>query len=292
MSAQAFAEVPIDAVSDYWNRRPCNIRHSALPVGSREYFDQVEARKYMVEPHIPGFADFAQWKGKKVLEVGCGIGTDTVNFARAGALVTAVDLSEESLKVAKQRAQVMGVADRIKFYRANAEHLASVVPHDTYDLIYSFGVIHHTPHPGAVLDQIRTFVGPHTKFKMMVYYRLSWKVLWIMLRYGGLNFSQTSEWVARYSEAQTGCPVTYIYSKKEGRQFMAEHGFEVEETLVDHVFPYKIEEYKQYKYQKVWYFRWMPKPVFRAFERMFGWHLCLTARPSAAAAKPSAAQAA
>jgi ubiquinone/menaquinone biosynthesis C-methylase UbiE len=292
MSAQAFAEVPIDAVSDYWNRRPCNIRHSPLPVGSREYFDQVEARKYMVEPHIPTFADFAQWKGKKVLEVGCGIGTDTINFARAGALVTAVDLSEESLKVAKQRAQVMGVADRIKFYRANAEHLASVVPHDTYDLVYSFGVIHHTPHPGAVLDQIRTFVGPHTKFKMMVYYRLSWKVLWIMLRYGGLNFKHTSEWVARYSEAQTGCPVTYIYSKAEGRQFMAEHGFEVEETLVDHVFPYKIEEYKQYKYQKVWYFRWMPKPMFRAFERMFGWHLCLTARPSATAAQPTVSQAA
>ncbi|MFO0899719.1 MAG: class I SAM-dependent methyltransferase [Pirellulales bacterium] len=279
MAVQTFADVPIDAVSDYWNRRPCNIRHSPLPVGTREYFDQVEERKYLVEPHIPGFAEFARWKGKKVLEIGCGLGTDTINFARAGALVTAVDLSEESLKLAKQRAQVMGVADRIKFYRANAEQLTSVVPHDTYDLVYSFGVIHHTPHPGAVLEQIRTFVGPQSTFKMMVYYRYSWKVLWIMLRHGGANFARTAEWVAKYSEAQTGCPVTYIYSKAEGRKFLADHGFETTETLVDHVFPYKIEEYKQYRYQKVWYFRWIPRPVFRAFERCFGWHLCLTARP-------------
>ena len=63
-----------------------------------------EKRKYFVEPHIPAFAQFERWKGKKVLEVGCGIGTDAINFARAGARVTAVDLSDESLKLAKQRA--------------------------------------------------------------------------------------------------------------------------------------------------------------------------------------------
>src|SRR3954452_21527016 len=86
-------------VRNYWDRRPCNIRHSQRPVGSREYFDEVEARKYFVEPHIPAFADFPAWKDRAVLEIGCGIGTDTINFARAGARVTVAELSEKSMEV-------------------------------------------------------------------------------------------------------------------------------------------------------------------------------------------------
>ena len=51
----------IERVANYWNKRPCNIRHSEKPVGSAEYFDEVEKRKYFVEPHIPRFADFKSW---------------------------------------------------------------------------------------------------------------------------------------------------------------------------------------------------------------------------------------
>ena len=139
--------VSVDTVQAFWDARPCNIRHSLKPVGTKEYFDEVERRKYFVEPHILEFAQFERWRGKKVLEVGCGIGTDTINFARAGAQVTAVDLSERSLAVARQRAQVFELTDRVRFFQANAEQLTSVVPADGYDLIYSFGVIRHTPHP-------------------------------------------------------------------------------------------------------------------------------------------------
>ena len=56
--------VSLDTVRDYWNRRPCNLRHGTAPIGTREYFDQVEARKYMVEPHIPAFTEFEKWRGK------------------------------------------------------------------------------------------------------------------------------------------------------------------------------------------------------------------------------------
>src|SRR3954463_4934479 len=134
MSA-SFEEVSVEKVREYWNRRPCNIRHSQKPVGSKEYFDEVEARKYFVEPHIPAFAEFARWTGKKVLEIGCGIGTDTINFARNGAEVAVAELSDESMKVAKQRAEVFGLADRIQFFNGNAEELSSFVPTEPYDLV-------------------------------------------------------------------------------------------------------------------------------------------------------------
>ena len=113
-------------VQRYWDARPCNIRHSPKPVGTREYFDEVEARKYFVESHIPAFADFERWRGKRVLEIGCGIGTDTVNFARAGAQVTAVDLSSESLEC-RAAAEVFGRRRPDPIHVGNAEELPSVL---------------------------------------------------------------------------------------------------------------------------------------------------------------------
>src|SRR3984957_13953149 len=137
-----FSQVTVEQVRSYWDQRPCNIRHSPKPVGTREYFDEVEARKYFVEPHIPRFAEFDRWAGKRVLEIGCGIGTDTVNFARAGAHVTVIELSDASLALARQRAELFGLADRIEFHQGNAEELARHIPREEYDLVYSFGVIH------------------------------------------------------------------------------------------------------------------------------------------------------
>jgi 2-polyprenyl-3-methyl-5-hydroxy-6-metoxy-1,4-benzoquinol methylase len=274
----SFQDTPITKVSEYWNSRPCNIRHSTKPVGTREYYDEVEARKYFVEPHIPRFAEFDRWKGKKVLEIGCGIGTDTINFARAGAQVTAIDLTEQSLEVARQRAKVFGLEDRIRFLQANAERLSETVPVERYDLVYSFGVIHHTPDPSRVLDEIRKYVTAESTVKVMVYNRWSWKVLWILLAYGKGRIWKLDRLIADYSEAQTGCPVTYSYSRSEGRQWFENHGFHVTDIMVDHIFPYEIAEYVQYRYKVVWYFRWMPKALFRTLERAFGWHLCLTAK--------------
>lgn len=279
MQSADFDEVAIDRVRDYWNNRPCNVRHSQKPLGSREYFDEVEARKYFVEPHIPRFAEFPKWESKRVLEIGCGIGTDTINFARHGAQVTAVDLSEASLKIAQHRAKVFGLHDRIRFYHGDAERLDQIIPVETYDLIYSFGVIHHTPHPERVFDQIRQYARPESIFKLMVYHRRSYKVLWILLTYGKGRFWRLNELVAAYSEAQVGCPVTYTYTPSEIRKQLAERQFEVTDCFVDHIFPYRIPDYVQHRYVKEWYFRWMPSSCFRALERLFGWHLCVSAKP-------------
>jgi ubiquinone/menaquinone biosynthesis C-methylase UbiE len=267
----------ITDVQQYWDARPCNIRHSTKPVGSKEYFDEVEARKYLVEPHIPGFVEFERWEGKRVLEVGCGIGTDSINFARAGAELTAVELSSESLRIAEQRADVMGVADRIQFVQANAEELTATLTDEEYDLVYSFGVIHHTPRPERALAEMRSLAAPGGTLKLMIYHRRSWKVFWIVAGQGHGRFWQTDELVAEHSEAQTGCPVTFSYTRSEARELVENSGFRVQDLRVDHVFPYRIRDYVQYRYVKEPYFRWMPEPLFRAFERRFGWHLLVTA---------------
>ena len=65
MTTQGVFNKSVADVRRFWDRRPCNIRHSPKPVGSKEYFDEVEARKYFVEPHIPGFAEFERWRGEE-----------------------------------------------------------------------------------------------------------------------------------------------------------------------------------------------------------------------------------
>ena len=188
MDTGSFQVVDIEKVQAFWDQQPCNVRHSLKRVGTREYFDEVEARKYFVEPHIPHFAQFDRWSNKKVLEIGCGIGTDTINFARSGAWITAVELSKNSQEIAKKRAEVYKLQDRIRFYVGNSEELSTFVPVEPYDLIYSFGVIHHTPHPQKVIEQMRYYTRIGSTVKIMVYHRHSWKVLWILLTYGKGKF--------------------------------------------------------------------------------------------------------
>jgi ubiquinone/menaquinone biosynthesis C-methylase UbiE len=269
-----FSKVEIKTVRNYWNSRPCNIRHSPRKIGSKEFFDEVEERKYFVEPHIPGFAEFSKWKGKIVLEIGCGIGTDTINFARAGAQVTAIEYSEESLNIAKQRAKVFNLP--IKFYHADAETLSKTVPVERYDLVYSFGVIHHTPHPEKAISEIKKYMDKNSVFKIMVYNKNSYKTWWIILKYGFGQFWKKDQLIAKYSEAQTGSPVTYSYTKKSIHDFL--NGLIITNIFADHIFPYSIPEYKKYEYKKMWYFRILPNPIFRLMERTLGWHLCVTAK--------------
>ncbi len=262
-------------VRAFWDRRPCNIRHSPRRVGTREYFDEVEARKYFVEPHIPGFAQFERWRGKKVLEIGCGIGTDAVNFARHGADLTAMELSERSLEVARRRLEVYGLKARL--YCGNAEQLSVVVPVEPYDLVYSFGVVHHTPHPDRVLQEIQKFCKPETEIRLMLYSRWSWKAFWIILTHGNGAFWRASELIKTYSEAQTGCPVTSCYTFYDIRRLLQD--YRILEVRKDHIFPYRIEKYVNYEYEREWYFRWMPDLVFHWLERHFGWHTLVAARP-------------
>ncbi len=256
--------VSIETVADYWNRRPCNIRHSPREVGSREYFEEVEQRKYFVEPHIPEFAQFPRWNGKRVLEIGCGLGTDAVNFARAGADYTGVELSEASLALARQRFDLFGLNGAL--LHGNAEQLDKVVPANSFDLVYSFGVIHHTPHPPEAVRQARRAIRPDGEFRMMLYARDSWKDAMIEA-----GFDQP--------EAQSGCPIALTYTHDEVRALLDAAGFSVMSITQEHIFPYVIEKYVRYEYELQPWFAAMPHDMFRALERRFGWHLLIVARP-------------
>lgn len=267
----------VEDVREYWDRRPCNIRHSTKPLGTRAYFDEVERRKYFVEPHIPRFADFPRWSGKDVLEIGCGIGTDSVNFARNGANLTIVELSSESLAITRSRLELEHL--QANLINGNAEELDELLPSGKkFDLIYSFGVIHHTPHPERVVKALAQRLKPDGEARIMIYARHSWKVLWIYALYGWREPWNWRSLVAKYSEAQIGSPVSYVYSKREARNLLGE--LEIVSITKDHIFPYRIADYVQYRYVKNWYFRWVPNSCFRWLERRLGWHLLVRARPS------------
>mgnify|MGYP003137593186 FL=1 len=251
----------IEDVKNYWNNRPCNIRHSSKELGTIDYFDEVSAKKFFVEPHILDFTKFPDWKGKKVLEIGCGLGTIGINFASNGADYTGIELSDESLKLAKQRFDVNGIDG--KFFSGNAEHLSTFVPVEKYDLIYSFGVIHHSPYPEKILFEIERYMNKDSILKIMLYAKDSWKNYMIE---SGLD----------QPEAQYGCPIANTYTKNEVVDLL--EGYDIISIEQDHIFPYQIEPYKEGEYVKQPWFDSMPPEMFRTLEKNLGWHLLITAK--------------
>ena len=255
-------KVDIEDVQQFWDSRPCNIRHSNAPFGTFEYFEEVASRRYFVEPHILDFCDFPSWKGKRVLEIGCGIGTDAVRFAQHGADYTGIELSEKSLQIARNRFAVYGLQG--EFLQINAEEADLHQYTKEFDLIYSFGVIHHTPSIERSLESIKNIAQPGTMVKVMIYARNSFKQAMIN---EGLD----------QPEAQYGCPIANSYTQDDARSMFETFGFSNISVRQDHIFPYKIPEYKEYKYLKEPYFENMPEEVFNALKKNFGWHLMIDA---------------
>ena len=237
-------------------------RHSTGEPGSRAGFDAMEARKYFVEPHIPGFAQFARWRDKRVLEIGCGLGTDAANFAGTGAEYTGLGLSATRFDLAKRRFDVFGLDGT--FMHSNAEGL-DVRP-ASFDLVYSFGVIHHLPDPDAVLRQARRAIRPDGEFRLMLYAKDSWKDAMI-----AGNFDQP--------EAQPCCPIAHSYTQAEARAMLRAADFSAVEITQDHIFPYVMEKYARHEYQLQPWFAAMPPAMFRALEQRFGWHMLIVAQP-------------
>ena len=248
----------ITEVYNFWNNRPCNIKHSNKEIGTREYFEEVTKRKYIVEPHILEFADFKKYKGKQVLEVGCGIGTAAQSFIEHRALYTGVDLSDKSVELAKERLKLFNLEGSI--FQANIEELDNI-DNKQFDLVYSFGVLHHTPNPEKAMKNIWKMLKQGGEFKLMMYARNS------------LKYFEITDGLDQY-EAQNGVPIANVYTNEEIYTLLKDFkNINIKQT---HIFPYKIEEYKNYVYEKKDYFKSMPQELFECMERNLGWHLCIT----------------
>ena len=158
----------VEEVREFWDAHPCG---SALSQRDdrRAYFEEIARKRYASEWHIPLIARFEQFAGKDVLEIGCGLGTDGRQFASHGARYVGVDLSPRSVELAREQFELFGVEGELR--PANAERLPFADA--SFDHVYSFGVIHHSPDVPAIVREIYRVLRPGGTCCVMVYNRTS-----------------------------------------------------------------------------------------------------------------------
>ena len=159
-----------ERVRAFWQAHPCGTKFSDAEMGTREFFERVEAHRYTKEWHIPEAADFAGTSGLRVLEIGCGLGTDGAQFAKAGALYTGVDLTEAAIELARKRFELAGLPGEFRI--ADAENLDFA--DESFDLVYSHGVLHHTPDTAGAVRELYRILKPGGRAIVMLYHRNSY----------------------------------------------------------------------------------------------------------------------
>lgn len=161
-----------DAVRDFWNRNVCHVSFIKTPEsGSRAFFEEAEALRYRYHYHLlPLFNQLAQqYPGGQLLEVGCGMGTDLLQLARRGFQVTGIDLTEAGIALAKQRFALYGCVADLRV--GDAENLA--FEDSTFDVVYSFGVLHHTPDTEQAVGEVWRVLREGGTTVVMLYHRHS-----------------------------------------------------------------------------------------------------------------------
>jgi SAM-dependent methyltransferase len=159
-----------ERVRAFWQANPCGTKFADAEPGSRRFYELVEAHRYQKEWHIPEAADFAGSRGARVLEIGCGLGTDGAQFARAGADYTGVDLTEAAIDLARKRFQLFDLPGEFRI--ADAENLDFA--DESFDLVYSHGVLHHTPDTARAIREIHRVLRPGGRAMVMLYHRDSY----------------------------------------------------------------------------------------------------------------------
>jgi len=159
-----------DRVRAFWQANPCGVKFADAAPGTRRFYELVEAHRYTSEWHIPIAADFSSARGLKVLEIGCGLGIDGAQFAEAGANYTGVDLTEAAVELARTRFELFDLSG--KFQTADAENLDFA--NKSFDLVYSHGVLHHTPDTAKAIREVHRVLRPGGRAIVMLYHRDSY----------------------------------------------------------------------------------------------------------------------
>jgi SAM-dependent methyltransferase len=240
-------------VREYWNRHIHDLEITTHPVGSPGFFADLDQYHFEKLHHLLRLVDFGGYAGKRVLEVGCGAGTDLVRFARGGAVVAGVDLSSSAIALARSNFEQQGLAADLR--EADGERLP--FPDDSFDLVYAHGVVQYTANPRALVAECRRVLKPGGQAIFQVYNRISW-----------LNaLSKLMKVPLEHEDA----PVLLKFSAGEFRALL--EGFR-EVRIVEERFPVKSRLHKGWKAAAfntlfVGTFNALP----RALVRRFGWHL-------------------
>jgi SAM-dependent methyltransferase len=240
-------------VRDYWNRHIHDLDITTHPVGSPAFFADLDQYHFEKLHHLLRLVDFTAYRGKRVLDVGCGAGTDLVRFARGGARVTGVDLSSSAIELARKNVEQQGLSADLR--EEDGEHLPFA--DDTFDLVYAHGVVQYTSDGRALVEECRRVLRPDGDAVVQVYNRISW-----------LNaLSKLMKVPLEHEDA----PVLRKYSAAEFRDLLG--GFR-QVRIVEERFPVRSRLHGGWKGTLfntffVGAFNALP----RGLVRRFGWHL-------------------
>ncbi len=275
-------------VRAHWDREPCGTR-GLEGDDLRAAFRQQERERYRVDAHIPGFADFPSAGGKRILEIGVGAGTDFIQWLRQGADAYGIDLSVESLALTRQRIAAEGPAipDASAYLRDDlppAERRLQVGDAErlpfadgSFDLVYSYGVIHHSPNTAAAVAEIHRVLRPGGQARVMIYHVPSWTGL---LLWGVHSLARLRPWISprRAIYRHLESPGTKAYSLAEARElFSAFARVDLSTALLagDLLAMRPSERYQSPIFRAIW--RVYPRSLIRRFGRRLGLGLLVRA---------------
>ncbi len=172
LSANATANnaATITAIGNYWNERIHDLEIATHPVGSAGFFRELDEYRFDKLRYLPEVVDFPSYKGKKMLEVGCGVGIDLVRFARAGAIVTGVDLAQVSIDLAKKNFEQNGLEADLRVMNGEALEF----PDNSFDVVYAHGVLQYTADAYQMARELYRVLKPGGEAIVMVYNKYSW----------------------------------------------------------------------------------------------------------------------